>query len=117
MVNCSRPRRAIGHAQPVESASHVDPFAVAGILQGMSSTSAVHTAALQLARRERAELARQLIASLDDDADGASDDDVEAAWLAEVEQRVAATARGAATFEPWEVAEERIAARLRDVRP
>lgn len=43
---------------------------------------AARTAALQLARHERADLARQLIASLDESDDGA-DEGVEAAWLAE----------------------------------
>lgn len=81
----------------------------------MSSVSTVRSAALQLDRQERADLARQLIASLDEGVD-AADGDVEAAWLAEVEKRIATAAGGTAKFEPWEAAEERIAARLRDMR-
>lgn len=81
----------------------------------MSSVSAVLTAAMQLARQERADIARELIASLDEDVD-AADEDVEAAWLAEVERRLSAAEHGAAKFEPWEVVEERIAARLRAMR-
>jgi putative addiction module component (TIGR02574 family) len=67
---------------------------------------------MQLDRRERAELARQLIASLDEDGGGAEEDG-EAAWLAEVERRVASAEGGAASFEAWETVEERIVARLR----
>jgi putative addiction module component (TIGR02574 family) len=70
---------------------------------------------MQLARQERAEIARELIASLDEDVD-AADEDVEAAWLAEVERRLADAEHGSAKFEPWEVVEERIAARLRAMR-
>jgi putative addiction module component (TIGR02574 family) len=81
----------------------------------MSSVTSVRTAALQLARQDRADLARQLIASLDEELDGA-DEDVEAAWLAEVDRRLLAAERGTAKFEPWEVVEERIAAHLREMR-
>jgi hypothetical protein len=56
-----------------------------------------------------------LIASLDEELDGA-DEDVEAAWLAEVDRRLLAAERGTAKFEPWEVVEERIAAHLREMR-
>jgi putative addiction module component (TIGR02574 family) len=75
----------------------------------MSSASAVAMEAMQLARQERADLARALIASLDDEGD----QDVEAAWLGEVERRVQTAEHGTAQFEPWEVVEQRIAARLR----
>jgi putative addiction module component (TIGR02574 family) len=81
----------------------------------MSSVSTVRDAALQLARQERAELAHQLIASLDEDVD-APDGDVETAWLAEGERRVVAAEQGSVKLEPWEVTEERITARLRAMR-
>ena len=81
----------------------------------MSSASAVCSAALHLARQERADLARQLIASLDEDVD-TSDEGVEAGWLVEVEQRLVAAEQGSGSFVSWEAAEERIAARLRDMR-
>jgi putative addiction module component (TIGR02574 family) len=81
----------------------------------MSSASTVLTAAMQLARQERADLARRLIASLDEDA-GAPEEDVEAAWLAEAERRLSAAERGTASFESWEAVEQRVAARLRALR-
>jgi hypothetical protein len=81
----------------------------------MSSIDAVLAEALQLDRRARADVARRLIASLDDGPE-AAEDDVEAAWLAEVERRQSAAEGGTAQFEPWEAVEERIGARLRGVR-
>lgn len=86
-----------------------------GTLRRMSSAINVRTAAMQLDRQERADLARQLIASLDEDVDTAGDD-VEAAWLDEVERRLSDAEGGTAKFEPWKIVEERIAARLRDMR-
>ena len=80
----------------------------------MSSTNVVLTAAMKLSREERADLARELIASLDEEVE-AEGEDVEEAWLAEVERRMEASDCGAARFEPWEVVHDRIAARLRDV--
>ncbi len=65
--------------------------------------------ALRLPPEERADVAKSLIASLDDPAD----EDVEAAWLAEVERRLQDVDRGTAKFEPWEVVRARLAARLR----
>jgi putative addiction module component (TIGR02574 family) len=59
-------------------------------------------------REERVDSLR-LIASLDEPAD----EDVEAAWLAEVERRLQDVDRGTAKFEPWEVVRARIATRLR----
>jgi putative addiction module component (TIGR02574 family) len=81
----------------------------------MSSVATVLTAAMQLDRPERADVARQLIASLDDGAHTA-EPEVEAAWLVEVDRRLAAAEGGPAQFEPWKVVEERIAARLRGLR-
>jgi hypothetical protein len=81
----------------------------------MLSIDSVLAEAMQLDRRARADVARRLIASLDDGPE-AAEEDVEAAWLAEVERRKEAAKAGTAQFEPWEVVEERIAARLRDVR-
>jgi putative addiction module component (TIGR02574 family) len=76
------------------------------------SRNAVLAQALQLPPEERADVAKRLIASLDDPADG----DVEAAWLAEVERRLQDVDRGTAKFEPWEVVRARIATRLRTNR-
>ncbi len=67
---------------------------------------------MQLPRGERAELARDLIASLDDPAD----EDVETAWLAEVEKRLREVDNGTAELEDWEAVRSRIAARLATAR-
>jgi len=53
--------------------------------------------------------------TLDDDVDAATED-IDAAWLAEVERRLTAAQGGAARFEPWEAVEARIAGRLREMR-
>ncbi|KYF59835.1 addiction module protein [Sorangium sp. So ce854] len=78
----------------------------------MSSRNAVLAQALQLSPEERADVAKCLIASLDEPAD----QHVEAAWLAEVERRLQDVERGTATFVSWDVVRERIAARLRTTR-
>ncbi|WP_437777177.1 addiction module protein [Sorangium sp. So ce1097] len=78
----------------------------------MSSRNAVLAQALQLPPEERADVAKRLIASLDEPAD----QDVEAAWLAEVERRLQDVERGTAAFVSWDVVRERIAARLRTNR-
>ncbi|WP_437505420.1 addiction module protein [Sorangium sp. So ce1099] len=75
----------------------------------MSSRNAVLAAALQLPPEERADVAKRLIASLD----GPADEDVEAAWLAEVERRLQDVDRGTAKVEAWDAARERLARRLR----
>jgi putative addiction module component (TIGR02574 family) len=54
--------------------------------------------------RERAEIAAQLIASLD----GEPDEDVEAAWAAEVDRRIAEVETGRAKLVPWADVERRI---------
>ena len=54
--------------------------------------------ALQLDLGERAELAAELIASLD----GAPDEDVELAWAAEIERRAADARSGTDAGTPWE---------------
>ena len=58
--------------------------------------TAVLARVLQLPPDERADVAKRLIASLDEPADG----DVEAAWLAEVERRLQDVDRGTAKLEP-----------------
>lgn len=54
--------------------------------------------ALRLSPEVRAELAAELLASLD----GPSDPDAEAAWAAEIERRVDAIEAGTVALEPWE---------------
>lgn len=53
--------------------------------------------ALQLELSERAELAAELLASLD----GQPDEDVEAAWAAEIERRAARARSGEDAGRPW----------------
>jgi putative addiction module component (TIGR02574 family) len=60
--------------------------------------------ALRLSPEVRAELAAELLASLD----GPTDPDAEAAWTAEIERRVDAIEAGTAALEPWEDAKRRI---------
>src|SRR2546425_11617086 len=61
------------------------------------AVEAVLADALRLDLDARAELAAELLASLD----GPSDPDAEAAWAAEIERRVAAIEAGGGRVEPW----------------
>jgi putative addiction module component (TIGR02574 family) len=60
--------------------------------------------ALRLDEDARAELAAELIASLD----GPADSDAEKAWDAEIESRIAAIEAGTISLEPWEQVRRRI---------
>lgn len=60
--------------------------------------------ALRLDPDARAELAAQLLASLD----GPADPDAGAAWDAEIERRVAAIEAGTMRLEPWDTVKRRI---------
>lgn len=60
--------------------------------------------ALRLDLEARAEVAAELLASLD----GPTDPDAEAAWVVEIERRVAALEAGAVTLEPWVDVKRRI---------
>lgn len=74
-------------------------------ITGMTkATEAVLADALRLDEEARAQLAAELLASLD----GPSDPDAEAAWQAEIEQRVAALKAGKVKLEPWEDVKRRI---------
>lgn len=64
--------------------------------------------ALALPPNERAWLASELIASLDE----SSDSDVEADWAAEIERRIADVESGKAETTSWEEARTRIRATL-----
>jgi putative addiction module component (TIGR02574 family) len=64
----------------------------------------VLSGALTLDTRERAEIAAQLIASLD----GEPDEDVEAAWAAEVDRRIREVEAGRAKLVPWDDVERRV---------
>jgi putative addiction module component (TIGR02574 family) len=60
--------------------------------------------ALTLDTRERADVAAKLIASLD----GEPDEDVEAAWAAEVARRIDDIEAGRVKLVPWEDVERRV---------
>lgn len=68
------------------------------------ATEAVLAEALRLDADSRAQLAAELLASLD----GPSDPDAEAAWQAEIEQRSADLDAGKVKLEPWEQVKRRI---------
>ena len=60
--------------------------------------------ALRLDVAGRAELAAELLKSLD----GPADPDAEVAWAAEIKRRVEAIEAGTVEFEPWETVKRRI---------
>ena len=60
--------------------------------------------ALRLGPDARAEVAAELLASLD----GPPDQDAEAAWDAEIERRIAAIEAGTIRLEPWSEVKRRI---------
>ncbi len=68
------------------------------------ATKTVLAEALRLDVDSRAELAAELLASLD----GPADPDAEAAWAVEIERRVAAVEAGTVKLEPWEDVKRRI---------
>ena len=76
------------------------------------SIDELRNAALTLPRQERAKLAHELLRSLDEPFDS----DVDAAWVAELEQRTRELADGSVEAVDWEIARERIARRLRERR-
>ena len=73
------------------------------------AAKAVLADALRLDADSRAEVVAELLASLD----GPADPGVEAAWLEEVERRVAEIDAGTATLEPWEDVKRRIDREIR----
>ena len=68
------------------------------------AAEAVLAGALKLDVEARAELAAELLASLD----GPADPDAEAAWEVEIARRVAAIEAGTIQLEPWEAVKRRI---------
>ena len=60
--------------------------------------------ALRLEPDARAELAAELLASLD----GPADPDAESAWAAEIDRRIRDIEAGAIRLEPWEEVKQRI---------
>ncbi|HEY7500436.1 MAG TPA: addiction module protein [Vicinamibacterales bacterium] len=70
----------------------------------MKPLTSVLADALRLDDEARAELAAELLASLE----GPADPDAEDAWTAEIERRIAAIEAGDATLESWEQVRRRI---------
>ncbi|MCC6808037.1 MAG: addiction module protein [Deltaproteobacteria bacterium] len=70
--------------------------------------------ALALPAKERARLASELIASLDE---GAPDPGAAEAWDREIERRVEGLSNGTVKAVPWEEARKRIRGRLSKARP
>ena len=68
------------------------------------ATELVLQEAMQLSAPERAELAAALLASLD----GEPDEEVEAAWAAEIERRVELIRTGKAHGRPWAEVQDRL---------
>jgi putative addiction module component (TIGR02574 family) len=68
------------------------------------SVRTVLAEALRLDPEARAEIAAELLASLD----GPDDPDAEVAWAAEIERRVAEIEAGTAKLEDWEDVKRRI---------
>ena len=68
------------------------------------AAEAVLADALRLDAKARAELAAELLASLE----GPADPDSEAAWVAEIERRVKALEAGTEKLESWEEVKRRI---------
>jgi putative addiction module component (TIGR02574 family) len=68
------------------------------------AAEAILADALKLNVDARAELAAELLASLD----GPADSDAEEAWAAEIARRVAAIESGTVKLEPWDEVKRRI---------
>ena len=70
----------------------------------IKAAEAVLADVLRLTPEARAELAAELLASLD----GPTDPDAEAAWAAEIERRVDAIETGTVALEAWDDVKRRI---------
>jgi putative addiction module component (TIGR02574 family) len=68
------------------------------------AAQSVFADALRLEPETRAELAAELLDSLD----GPADPDAEAAWDVEIERRIGAIESGTVKLEPWETVKRRI---------
>lgn len=74
-------------------------------IPGMTKAArAVLADALRLREEERAELAAEVLASLD----GPTDPDAEAAWENEIRRRIDAIDAGTMELEPWDAVKQRI---------
>lgn len=73
------------------------------------SSDEILPAALALSTKERARLARDLLASLR----GTDDGDADAAWVEEIDRRAQEVESGVAKLVDWDTARDEIAQRLR----
>jgi putative addiction module component (TIGR02574 family) len=78
----------------------------------MASAKTVLNEVLKLPRGERADLVREILASLD----GPAENDVDEAWIAEAERRQRDAADDPGAFVDWETARAEISKRLRALR-
>ena len=76
------------------------------VLMGIDART-LRTEALELAADDRAELAAELLASLDDPASD-SQEEVDRLWAAEIERRSNRVLSGESSGEPWDEARRRI---------
>ena len=76
------------------------------VLMG-NDARALRTEALELAADDRAELAAELLASLDDPASD-SQEETDRLWAAEIERRSNRVLSGESSGEPWDEARRRI---------
>lgn len=67
----------------------------------MSDAKKLLSDALRLPERERAEMAAQLLASLDESEEPADEEEVDEAWAQEIERRCAALDSGEAVTSDW----------------
>jgi putative addiction module component (TIGR02574 family) len=79
----------------------------------MTAGTDVLNRALNLSTKDRAEIARQLILSLEP---GEHDDDVDAAWESEIERRLGQVDRGEAKLLEWRESAERVQKALKQRR-
>ena len=94
----NRPLRG-GSSKPLSDSRQLRVGKVHAILKYMGEPARkILSHALELPAQDRAELAAELIASLD----GESETEVEAAWAAEIRRRVAKIKSGEAKFEDWD---------------
>ncbi len=77
----------------------------------MSSADHIITHAMELPRTERARVARELLGSLHD---AETQEGVEAAWVEELQARIADA--GVVDFEDWSTVQARVRAKLSTIR-
>ena len=99
---------------PAAQRSAVRLAASRGTIEEMVTPAKVVAEVLDLPREQRAELASRLLRSLDDDEPGPDEDpaEVAAAWVVEIERRIADRDAGRSTSRPMDEAMSDIKAKL-----